>query len=109
MLIGEVARVTGISLNALRRYEQERMVTPARVGADQHRVYSDADVARLRMLQALRALNVPLWKVGIVLRVAFDGDRSPQNMRVAHAVAAQVKDMATIASETAKAIWRSVK
>jgi DNA-binding transcriptional MerR regulator/quercetin dioxygenase-like cupin family protein len=54
--IGEVARITELSISAMRLLEREGLVRPARTPGG-HRVYSDADVERLRHIRLLRRVD----------------------------------------------------
>jgi DNA-binding transcriptional MerR regulator/quercetin dioxygenase-like cupin family protein len=58
--IGEAARRVGVSTSALRLWERQGLVRPSRTQG-RYRVYSDADMARLRRVRELRAarLNAP--------------------------------------------------
>jgi MerR family transcriptional regulator, thiopeptide resistance regulator len=65
--IGEVARRSGLTVRALRHYDALGLLRPShRTGAG-HRRYSAADVARLRRLTSLRALGLPLDRIGALL------------------------------------------
>jgi DNA-binding transcriptional MerR regulator/mannose-6-phosphate isomerase-like protein (cupin superfamily) len=58
--IGEAARRVGVSASALRLWERQGLVRPARRG--HYRVYSDADIEHLRSVRRLRQverLNAP--------------------------------------------------
>jgi DNA-binding transcriptional MerR regulator len=60
-LIGEAARKVGVSPSALRLWERQGLVRPTRT-AGRYRLYSDADLARLRTVRRLRKvdrLNAP--------------------------------------------------
>jgi len=59
-LIGEAARRVGVSASALRLWERQGLVRPARRG--RYRLYSDADVDHLRGIRRMRQvdrLNAP--------------------------------------------------
>jgi DNA-binding transcriptional MerR regulator len=51
--IGEVARQLGVSASALRLWEQQGLVRPAR-SSGRYRLYSEADIARLRRVRRMR-------------------------------------------------------
>jgi len=55
LFIGELSRQVGISARAIRFYEKEGLITPARHG--RFRVYRKSDEARLRAVARLRALG----------------------------------------------------
>lgn len=54
--IGEAARLVGVSPSALRLWERQGLVRPMRSGR-RYRLYSAADVARLRRIRAMRTLE----------------------------------------------------
>ncbi|MFE3716671.1 MerR family transcriptional regulator [Streptomyces cyaneofuscatus] len=59
--IGQVAERTGLSVHALRFYENEDLfLTPVRRGAGGRRVYSEDDVAWLTVCIILRASDMPV-------------------------------------------------
>jgi DNA-binding transcriptional MerR regulator/quercetin dioxygenase-like cupin family protein len=78
-LIGEAARRVGVSPSALRAWEREGLVRPAR-SIGRYRIYSDADVEHLRSVRRLREvdqLNAPGIRRVLRDRVVADphGDR----------------------------------
>ena len=62
----ETARFLGLSIKALRLYEQRGLVTPSRTEAD-WRVYGPDQIARLHQIVALKRLGLPLAKIGALL------------------------------------------
>ncbi|MCF6468468.1 MerR family transcriptional regulator [Nonomuraea sp. MG754425] len=58
MRIGEVAERAGVSVRALRYYEEQGLVVAAR-GAGGQRDYSDSDVERVKFIQLLYAAGLP--------------------------------------------------
>jgi DNA-binding transcriptional MerR regulator len=58
LFIGELSRQVGISARAIRFYEKEGLITPARHG--RFRVYRKSDEARLRTIGRLRAVGLPI-------------------------------------------------
>jgi DNA-binding transcriptional MerR regulator/quercetin dioxygenase-like cupin family protein len=54
--IGEAARLVGVSPSALRLWERQGLVRPKRSGR-RYRLYSAADLDRLRRIQAMRTLE----------------------------------------------------
>ncbi|GAA4701906.1 MerR family transcriptional regulator [Streptomyces youssoufiensis] len=74
MLIGEVARRSGVSARMLRHYESLGLVRPSgRTGAG-YREYSDADIRRIFHVESLRALGMSLREIG---RAFDDPDFAP--------------------------------
>lgn len=66
MEIGEVAWRTGLSLRALRYYEQRGIVAPVRT-AGGRRVYGAGDLARLNAATALKRLGFPVKDIAAML------------------------------------------
>lgn len=74
--IGEVSDHLHVSLRTLRFYEQSDMVHPRRDGTQ--RLYSCADVDRLRLIVALRALEASVAEIATLLGklATFDDGRA---------------------------------
>ncbi|WP_406055506.1 HEAT repeat domain-containing protein [Streptomyces sp. NBC_01077] len=67
MLIGDVARRSGVSARMLRHYESLGLVRPTgRTGAG-YREYSDEDIRRIFHIESLRSLGLSLREVGSAL------------------------------------------
>jgi DNA-binding transcriptional MerR regulator len=62
----ETAKLLGLSIKALRLYEQRGLVTPFRTQAD-WRAYGPNQIARLHQIVALKRLGLPLVKIGSLL------------------------------------------
>lgn len=62
-----MADQTGLTVRALHHYDRLGLLTPARRTAAGHRLYGDADVARLYRIGLLRRLGFPLEQIGEVL------------------------------------------
>lgn len=65
--IGDVAVATGLTVRALRHYDQIGLVVPSGRTASGHRRYTDADLRRLYLVTALRQLGLSLEQAGKVL------------------------------------------
>jgi DNA-binding transcriptional MerR regulator len=68
----ETARRLGVSVKALRVYEAEGLVTPARTGAG-WRVYGPDQMARLHQVLALKRLGLPLKRISELLAGELEG------------------------------------
>ena len=55
--IGEVAQLTGLSLNTIRRYEELGLIGSTQRSKGGFRLYTDAEVQRLRVLVDMRPLD----------------------------------------------------
>lgn len=66
MRIGELSRRSGASIRSLRYYEEQRLLTPARLPSG-YRVYDEADVFRVQRIQALLAAGLSTRKIEHIL------------------------------------------
>jgi DNA-binding transcriptional MerR regulator len=91
--IGAFAAATGLSIAALRHYDEIGLLEPARVDPDTgYRRYSDAQLDRARLICGLRAVDLPIDEIRAVL------DRSSAEIRAAldvhrERLAAQVREL----------------
>ncbi|HET7533311.1 MAG TPA: MerR family transcriptional regulator [Nocardioidaceae bacterium] len=69
MQIGEVAEQTGLSLRTIRYYEEVGLVTPSARTSGGFRLYSETDVARLRLIRRMKPLEFTLEEMRRVLDV----------------------------------------
>ena len=69
MNIKEAEKLTGISKRNIRFYEQKGMLHPARNQDNDYRDYSSQDIERLKLIRALRMVDMPGDPEGIVGRV----------------------------------------
>jgi DNA-binding transcriptional MerR regulator len=67
LLIGEVARRSGVSTRMLRHYDRVGVVSPSERTPGGYRAYSPDDLARLFRAEALRSLGLPLGDVRAAL------------------------------------------
>ncbi|WP_320774910.1 HEAT repeat domain-containing protein [Streptomyces sp. CRN 30] len=67
MLIGEVARRSGVSARMLRHYEALGLVRPTGRTGSGYREYSGADIRRIFHVESLRSLGLSLREVGRAL------------------------------------------
>ena len=67
--ISVAARLCGVHPQTLRTYERQGLIVPARVN-DKNRMYSEADVRRVRQIQRLtQDLGVNLAGVEVIMRL----------------------------------------
>src|SRR5687768_16766316 len=69
MRIGELARRTGVSVRALRYYEEQGLLVPTRA-TNGYRDYTESAVDHVRSIQLLYAAGLPSAKVTRVLPAA---------------------------------------
>ena len=72
--IGEAAKRTGVSAANIRYYEKEGLLAPAFREDNDYRLYSDADLHRLRFIRMCRAMDMSLDEVRTLL--ALDGQKT---------------------------------
>lgn len=70
MLIGEVARRSGVSARMLRHDDRIGLVSPSTRTAGDYREYTDADVQRLFHVESLRSLGFSLAQISTTLDTA---------------------------------------
>lgn len=68
MNIKEAESQTGISRRNIRFYEQKGMLCPARNQDNDYREYSPQDIERLKLIRALRMVDMPLEDIRDVLK-----------------------------------------
>ncbi|SFQ56669.1 DNA-binding transcriptional regulator, MerR family [Variovorax sp. OK605] len=71
--IGELARRTGLTVRALRHYDDIGLLVPSQRSSGGYRLYDRSDVARLYRIQALRRLDLPLAGIQRLLDGAASG------------------------------------
>ena len=66
--IGELARAGGVSVKALRFYDEIGLLVPEEIdGASRYRRYAPGQIGRLRRIMALKDLGLPLPEIGRIL------------------------------------------
>ena len=58
--IGEVAEVVGLSLRTIRYYEETDLVPPSGRSSGGFRLYTDADIERLRLVKHMKPLDLTI-------------------------------------------------
>lgn len=74
--IGEVATQTGLSVRTIRHYEDVGLITPSARSVGGFRLYSGADVARLKAVCGMKPLGFTLEEMGDLLK-SLDAVRDP--------------------------------
>lgn len=93
--IRETAEATGLTLRALRFYENKHLIKPHR--ERKHRLYSAADIERLRKIKRLKACGVRLGDMPVCL----DGTAAERAAILAATEAAQSELIATLHKQAA--------
>ena len=69
MRAGEVARASGVGVESLRYYERRGLMPAPDRSLGGHRLYSEADVTRLRVIRAAARLGFTLAEIADLLAV----------------------------------------
>jgi DNA-binding transcriptional MerR regulator len=70
--IGELAKRTALSIDAIRFYERRKLLPPAFRSAGRFRLYTTDDVKRLRFVQRMRRLGFSLEEVRQLMAIRAD-------------------------------------
>jgi DNA-binding transcriptional MerR regulator len=81
--IGEAAAQSGVSAANIRYYEKEGLIAPQARSDNSYRLYSDADVHRLRFVRLCRAMDMSLDEVRTLLRLDLRSKADCDAARVA--------------------------
>jgi DNA-binding transcriptional MerR regulator len=73
LAIGEVSAQTGLAAHTLRFYEQEGLIAPVRRDAAGRRVFTEEEVAWLRVCTKLRSSGMPLPEIRRYAQLARAG------------------------------------
>jgi DNA-binding transcriptional MerR regulator len=68
--VGELARLTGITVRALHHYDEIGLVVPSQRTASGYRLYDDQDVMRLQQVLLFRELGLPLDEIASAIDAA---------------------------------------
>ena len=75
--IGSLSKLSGVSIRALRHYDQIGLLQPSEVAGSGYRYYDDAAVERLWQIMFFRELDFPLEEIKEILSSpAFDRSRA---------------------------------
>jgi DNA-binding transcriptional MerR regulator len=80
-LIGQAARLSGVSAANIRYYEKEKLISPCGIRANSYRSYSEEVVHQLRFIRQLRSLDMTLNEVRTLLNLDLRKKRDCQTAR----------------------------
>jgi MerR family transcriptional regulator, thiopeptide resistance regulator len=66
--VGDLARLTGLTVRTLRYYDQIGLFSPSGHSDTGHRLYNEADIRRLQQILSLKDLGLSLEEIQMVLK-----------------------------------------
>ena len=79
--IGDAARLSGVTAKMIRHYEAIGLIPPAGRTFAGYRIYSDADLHRLRFIKRSRSLGFPVKQIETLLGLWDDRDRASAEVK----------------------------
>lgn len=76
MTVGELSRISGVTVRTLHHYDEIGLVTPSQRTSAGYRLYSDEDVLRLQQVLVFRELGMSLPEIAGVLDDATSANRA---------------------------------
>jgi DNA-binding transcriptional MerR regulator len=76
MTVGELSRISGVTVRTLHHYDEIGLVVPSQRTNANYRLYSDDDVLRLQQVLVFRELGMPLDEIAGVLDDATHANRA---------------------------------
>ncbi len=76
MTVGELSRISGVTVRTLHHYDEIGLVVPSQRTNANYRLYSDEDVLRLQQVLVFRELGMPLDEIAGVLDDATNANRA---------------------------------
>ncbi len=81
LTIGQVAKHTGITRDAIRLYEQQGLIEEPQRAANGYRLYSEMAVARLRFIQRAKAMGFTLKEISELLAIKRTATNTCEEVR----------------------------
>ena len=78
----EAAELSGFSIDTLRHYEREGILSPVARTAGGRRVYSDDDLGRLGFLRCLRDTGMPIAQLRRYAELSADDTTVPERIEL---------------------------
>lgn len=61
--IGQVSKMVGLPAKTIRFYEEKGIFKPLQRADNKYRIFSSGDIRKLRLIKALRGLDIPLTDI----------------------------------------------
>jgi len=81
MQIGEVARRTSLTVDAIRFYERRKLLPKADRSAGRFRLYAEGTVERLQFIQQMQGLGFSLCEVGELIQLRESKVKACESVR----------------------------
>ena len=108
MRIGELARRSGLSADAIRFYESQQLLPPTRRSAAGYRQFGDDDLRRLNFIRRAKRLGFSLPEIGELLALSTSEDDDMGALRDSAIAAALAFLSALVALSLMMRLLRSV-
>jgi len=69
LTIGKIAKQVGISCDAIRMYERQKLIEEPERAANGYRVYSESVITRLQFIQQAKSMGFSLKEIGELLAI----------------------------------------
>lgn len=76
--IGEVAKMTGMSIHAIRFYERKGLISPCR-NEQNNRIFNDNDLSKLQMINNFKRIDTPLEEIKNFFSLFEDSNSNEKN------------------------------
>lgn len=71
---GEVAKLCGVSVRTVQYYDTRGIVSPSELSEGGRRLYTDADLSKMKTVCFLRELDIPLGSIAEIIKDQNSGD-----------------------------------
>lgn len=103
MTVGDASAWLGFSVASLRFWESEGLIRPQRHQSSNYRMYSDADIVRLRVIGTLRTANYGIPQIRVIVR-ELDLDHVDAALTAANQHIARLADQSRACSHATSAV-----
>ncbi|MGY4691714.1 MerR family transcriptional regulator [Salibacterium sp. K-3] len=103
--VGELARLTGLTVRTLRYYDQIGLYSPSGYSNSGYRLYNESDISRLQQILALKDLGLSLEEVKFSLAdnnynpfevISLQIDRLKENIRIQQKLLKELQNVSSL-------------